>query len=114
MLTIKKLESFGANTGEGLARCFNKEDFYLRLVAMGLDDGNFDRLSRAVEDGDARAAFEACHALKGSMGNLALTPIYEPVCTLTERLRNAAEVGDVGALVGQIMDAVANLRKLAE
>lgn len=114
MLTIEKLKGYGANVDEGLTRCFNNEDFYLRLVGMSLEDKNFDRLARAVADADAKEAFEACHALKGSTGNLALTPIYDPVCALTEQLRGASELGDVSALYGQIMDAAAELKKLAE
>lgn len=114
MLSIEVLKAYGANTDEGLARCFNNESFYLKLVGMGLDDPNFDRLTKGVEAGSAVEVFEACHALKGSMGNLALTPIYEPVCALTEQLRGATELGDVSALYNQIMDAAAGLRKLAE
>ncbi len=114
MLTIEKLNEYGANTAEGLARCFNNEAFYLKLVRMGMTDPGFDRLRDAVESGDAAKAFEACHALKGAMGNLALTPIYEPACALTEQLRGAREMGDVSAQYGRIMDAVARLRALAE
>lgn len=114
MLTVEMLKNYGANTEEGLTRCFNNEAFYLRLVGMGLADPNFDRLTKAVESGNAVEAFEASHALKGSLGNLALTPIYEPVCALTEQLRGATELGDVSALYNRIMDATAELRKLAE
>lgn len=114
MLSIEKLREYGANTDEGLARCFNNESFYLDLVRMGLDDRSFDRLAKGVEAGSAEEVFEACHELKGLMGNLALTPIYEPVCTLTELTRGATELGDVTALYNQIMDAAAGLRKLAE
>ena len=114
MLTIDSLKEYGANTAEGLNRCFNNEAFYLRLVGMGMADANFDKLTKAVEAGDAKEAFEACHALKGSMGNLALTPIYEPVSALTEKLRGADALGDVSELYQRIMDAAAQLKKLAE
>lgn len=114
MLTIDSLKQCGVNTAEGLSRCFNNEAFYLRLVGMGLADANFDKLSRAVENGDVKAAFEACHALKGSMGNLSLTPIYDPVCALTEKLRGADALGDVTEPCQQIMNALARLRALAE
>ena len=114
MLTIDSLKEYGANTAEGLNRCFNNEAFYLRLVGMGLADNNFDKLTKAVEAGDAKEAFEACHALKGSMGNLSLTPIYEPVSTLTEQLRGASELGDVSELYNRIISAVTALRKLAQ
>lgn len=103
-MTLEALNAYGANTGEGLARCMNNEPFYLRMVAMALADGNFDALKTALEAGDSRAAFEAAHALKGSIGNVALTPIYEPVCALTELLRGKDAPVDGGdALLEQIL-----------
>lgn len=114
MLTVEKLKEFGADTADGLRRCVNKEDFYLRMVDMVLRDRNFDRLAMAVASKDAKEAFEACHALKGVTGNVALTPIYEPVCALTEQLRGATELGDISALYNQIMDAFAALKQMAE
>ena len=48
MLTIDVLKEYGANTEEGLGRCFNNVDFYLRLVGMALDDPNFQNLKTAM------------------------------------------------------------------
>jgi len=91
MLTVDALKEFGANTDEGLGRCLNNEQFYLRLVKMSLEDGSFEKLAAALECGDTKGAFEAAHALKGVMGNLALTPIYTPASELTELLRSGME-----------------------
>ena len=105
-MTLDALRAFGANTAEGLGRCLNDEPFYLELVAMALADGNFDALKAAMDAGDARAAFMAAHALKGSVGNVALTPLYEPICALTELLRgkdSPVEGGD--QLLEQILTA---------
>ena len=103
-MTLESLKAYGANTEEGLARCLNNEAFYLRMVNLALADKNFDGLKRAMDAGDARAAFEAAHALKGSIGNVALTPVYQPVCALTELLRGADALQDGGeALLNEIM-----------
>ena len=112
MLTIEALKAYGANTAEGLGRCFNKEDFYLKLVKMELADPNFDRLKAAIAAQDANAAFEAAHALKGAVGNLALTPIYEPVCALTEKLRAQSAWVDLGDLPDQLFAALERARAL--
>ena len=56
-------------------------------AGMGLADANFGKLREAMAAGDAKAAFEAAHALKGAIGNLSLTPLYNPISELTERLR---------------------------
>ena len=112
MLTVDALKDYGANTQEGLGRCFNNEAFYLRLVGMGLAEKNFDALRSALDAGDAKAAFEAAHALKGSIGNLALTPIYEPVSQLTELLRGQSGPVDAGDLPDQIFSALDKARSL--
>ena len=102
MLTIDALRRLGANTEEGLGRCLNNEAFYLRLVNMSLHDAGFDKLAAAVESGDRKAAFEAAHALKGSLGNLALTPIYTPVAELTDLLRGGQDA-DYKAMLETIL-----------
>ena len=105
-MTLDALREFGANTAEGMERCLNDESFYLEMVAMALGDASFEKLKSAMDAGDVRGAFAAAHSLKGSVGNLALTPIYEPVCALTELLRGAdAPVEGADTLAEQIMAA---------
>jgi HPt (histidine-containing phosphotransfer) domain-containing protein len=89
MLTIDSLKAYGANVEEGLGRCMNMEPFYLKVVGMVKDDvdGSFARLKSAMAARDAVKTFEAAHALKGSTGNVALTPIFKPVCTLSDLLK---------------------------
>jgi HPt (histidine-containing phosphotransfer) domain-containing protein len=106
MMTLDTLKLYGANTAEGMGRCLNNESFYLKMVAMALADKNFDKLKEAVDAGDIHAAFEAAHALKGSIGNVALTPIFEPICALTELLRGQdALVAGADTLTEAIMAA---------
>ena len=104
-MTIDSLNAFGANTAEGLTRCMNNEAFYLRMVGMVLADKNFDKLKDAIESGDARSAFEASHALKGTTGNVSLTPLYGPVCTLTDLLRGSETIpAEAAVLAGEILE----------
>ncbi|MCR5626357.1 MAG: Hpt domain-containing protein [Lachnospiraceae bacterium] len=86
-MTIDQLKEFGADTAEGLNRCMNNEAFYLKMVGMGLADKRFDELKTALESKDYDEAFEIVHALKGVLGNLALTPLYDLICDMTEDLR---------------------------
>ena len=91
MLTVDKLRQFGANVDEGLQRCMNNEAFYLRMVSLFLQDKSFDALKANIEKGDLDEAFKASHALKGVLGNLALTSLYEIICETTELLRNKTQ-----------------------
>lgn len=110
-MTIDRLTAYGAKTKEGLQRCMNNESFYLRMVKMIPGDSNFQKLFDAIDAGDLTAAFEAAHALKGSTGNLAMTPIYTPVCEITELLRARTQT-DYSALIGQIRKSYDELRDI--
>lgn len=92
MITIDKLNDFGVNTAEGMARCCNNEGFYLRLVGMIPGEKNFDGLKTALEANDLDAAFAAAHALKGVLGNLSLTPLYDKCDEITELLRERTQM----------------------
>lgn len=100
-MTIDDLTAFGANVNEGLQRCLNKEDFYLRMVKKVPGDANFQKLFDAMEAGDLATAFEAAHAIKGATGNLSLTPIFAPTAEMTELLRARTQT-DYSALLTAI------------
>ena len=111
MISIETLQAFGANTAEGVARCVGNEAFYLRMVNMAVADGNYERLAAALGAGDLDAAFEAAHALKGVLANLALTPILEPVKEITELLRARTDT-DYTALLETILEKQRELAAL--
>lgn len=110
MLTIESLQALGANTEEGLGRCMGNEALYLRLVNMAAGDKNFDILENAMETRDRESAFEAAHALKGVLGNLSLTPLFESASALTELLRNVEEIPAESAPL--LLSLKENLEKL--
>ncbi len=103
MLTIEKLNEFGVDTKEGLTRCMNNQKFYFRMISMGLSNDSFEKLGKALEEGNLDEAFESAHALKGVLGNLALTPIYNPLSEMTEMLR-AKKTADYTAMYEPIME----------
>ena len=102
-MTIDKLREYGADVEDGLARCMNNEEFYLRMINLGLSDERFEALGVALRESDKDKAFEMAHALKGVVGNLALTPIYQPISELTELLRHKEE-GDYHGLYSKMME----------
>ena len=103
MITLEELRALGADVETGLSRCMGKEDLYLKLISMGLGDAKFEELGAVLEAGDLSKAFEICHALKGVIGNLAITPLYEILSTMTEKLR-AREEADYQAMYSNIIE----------
>ena len=113
MLTIDALKEFGANTEEGMGRCFGNEEFYLKLVKTVPGEPNFGQLEAAIESGDLKKAFEHAHALKGVLANLSLTPISEPASEITEHLR-AEEMIDYKPLLDEIIAKRDELKAICE
>ena len=111
MLTIDKLKELGADTENGIIRCANDEGFYLKMVNMSLQDANFDKLGESIEKGDLAAAFECAHALKGVMGNVGLTNLYEPIAEMTEELRERNDI-DYSPALAVISSELAKLRAM--
>ena len=103
MITIESLRGFGANIDAGLERCLNKEDFYLKMVNLALVDQRFADLEPALSQKDYDKAFEICHAIKGTTGNVSLDPLYNAICEMTELLRAKTDT-DYSALYKRILD----------
>lgn len=68
MLTIDGLREFGADVDEGLKRCVNNEEFYLRMVKKAIDDPTIEELFSSIEGKDLDTAFEKGPCIKGCMG----------------------------------------------
>lgn len=87
MLTVESLRAFGADVEDGLKRCMNNDSFYLKMVEKAVSGLQTEDLRAALASGDLDKAFELCHAIKGVLANLSLTPVLEPVSKMTELLR---------------------------
>ena len=113
MITLEALKDFGADTEKGLAMCMGNEALYLRLVGSVPGESRFDDLAKALEAGDYDAAFDAAHALKGVLGNLSLTPLFDKASEITELLRSRTDM-DYSSLLAQLTDSKEKLAKLCE
>ena len=103
MITLDKLNQFGANTKEGLDRCMNNEAFYLRLVDKAINDDSFIKLKDELENKNYDEAFKIAHSLKGVLGNLSLTPLYDLAIEITENLRISKEI-DYFELINKLLN----------
>ena len=112
-LTVEKLKEFGANAEAGLERCMNNEKFYISLVEKVLDDDSVEQLEEAINAGELDKAFTIAHTLKGSLGNLSLTPLYDAAVELTELLRKRTDT-DYTPYIEKIKSLRKQLKDLSE
>lgn len=92
MLTIEKLNNYGANTIDGIKRCASNKDLYLRLVKTVPSNDGFNLLYDSIKNNDLDKAFSYAHGLKGILANLSLDPILKPIIDITELLRNKEKI----------------------
>jgi HPt (histidine-containing phosphotransfer) domain-containing protein len=111
VFTKEGLKNLGANVDEGICRCMNNEEFYLKMAEMAINDSSFEQLDELVRKGDLDAGFEKAHALKGVLNNVSLTSLAEPIMELTEHLRARTEM-DYSDLLDRIAEKLKEYRAL--
>ena len=92
------LEAYGVDYEMTMDRFMGNEALYMRLLDMLFQDSNLQKLGDALQAHDAAAAFEAAHTLKGVVGNMGLTPLYQAVCEIVEPLRKREQREDYPAM----------------
>lgn len=109
-MTLEVLKAKGCNVDEGMARCMNNEEFYLKMIDMFFaDETKFDALGKALDENNMDDAFEQAHALKGVCANLALTPLEKKLSDITELLR-AKESASYGEMYKDIIECFGELK----
>lgn len=92
MNLLDELRALNVDVDDGLKRIMGNEKLYTRLL------GSFVKMARTngvcIEEGsdDYTEAIEKAHALKGTAGNLSLTPIYEGYTEILNLLRGGQPV----------------------
>ena len=91
-------EVYGADYNSTMARFMGKEAMYLKFLDMLFKDDNLEKLGTALEQQDYEEAFSAAHTLKGVVGNMGLTPLFNAVCAIVESLRKREVPEDYNVL----------------
>ena len=78
----------GADVETTLKRFMGNDAIYQKFLGKFPTDPNYANLGANMETGAFEEAYKCAHALKGVVGNLGLTPIYDSVSALVEELRN--------------------------
>ena len=100
----KLLQDGGIDVQSLLERCMGSETLLTRLLKKFPTDASYARLSTAMEQGDAAAALEASHTLKGVCGNLSLVTLFALLDRQVQALR-AGDTAGAQALMPNITQA---------
>ncbi len=84
---LDELRTLGVDVDDGLKRLMGNEKLYRRLL------GSFVKMIRTqavhpdFDENDYKEAIEKAHSIKGTAGNLSLTPIYKSYSEVLNLLR---------------------------
>lgn len=92
------LEATGIRPESALERFMGNEGIYQKFAWKFLDDRNYGALLKAVEEGDAKAAFTAAHTLKGLCGNLS----FDRLCGCASEVVEPLRAGDFETAKGKL------------
>lgn len=87
MNTILSLQESGVDTEGALRRFSGNSILYERFLKKFLSDSTFGDLTKAFETGDAQAAMDAAHTLKGLTANLGFTKLFTITSEMVDFLR---------------------------
>lgn len=87
MLDLKELEKYGCDIKGSLERVLGDKELYFFCLNEFIKDKGFQNLGKLIEENKVEEAFGESHTLKGVAGNLGVTPIYETLTFIVEKLR---------------------------
>ncbi|MEG1528557.1 MAG: Hpt domain-containing protein [Clostridia bacterium] len=99
---FEKLKIYGADIEGIMGRFVNDVELYHACLITYVTDQAFVKLGEALRSKNYDSAFEYAHALKGTTGNMGLTPLYDITCALVEDLRKN-QYANVLRYYGQIL-----------
>lgn len=85
MATI--LQEMGCEMEETMERFMDDQEFYVECFQKFIEHNELETLGATIDSGDIEESFTRAHTLKGTLGNLGLTPIYDQMVVIVEFLR---------------------------
>lgn len=87
MSILKELNDYGCDIKGALDRVLGDEELYIICLEKFVADEGFDKLGKYIEEKKIEMAFNESHTLKGVSGNLGVTPLYNLLTVIVEKLR---------------------------
>lgn len=88
MSFLEELKDLGVDIDGGLKRLNGNEKLYTRLFGSFLKTLNTNEISLDFDCTEYQDVIEKAHTIKGTAGNLSITPLYESYTEILGLLRN--------------------------
>lgn len=85
---FEELKELGVDVDGGLARINGNEKLYTRLLNTYVKTIKGQSVPADFASGDLEEVKEKAHAIKGTSGNLSITPVYEAYTEIMNLLRS--------------------------
>ncbi len=87
MTLLEELKDLGVDIEGGLKRLGGNEQLYTRLMGSFLKTIEANTVKPDFDAADCKEAIEKAHTIKGTAGNLSITPLYEAYTEILGLLR---------------------------
>ena len=88
MTLLEELKDLGVDIEGGLKRLRGNEKLYTRLMGSFLKTIDANTVSPDFDAADCTEVIEKVHTIKGTAGNLSITPLYEAYTEILGLLRS--------------------------
>lgn len=102
MSVLEELKELGVDIEDGLKRLNKNEALYKRLLGTFVKTMKTKVISPDFDANNCIEAIEIAHAIKGTAGNLSITPVYEAYSEIVNLLR-AGQLEEARALLVKII-----------
>lgn len=84
---FEELKALGVNIDEGLKRLNGNEKLYTRLLGSFIKSVRENAVAVDFDDNDLTVIIDKTHAIKGTSGNMSITPVYKAYTEIVDLLR---------------------------
>lgn len=102
MNLLDELKALGVDVDDGLKRLMGNEKLYKRLLGSFVKMIRTQAVDPDFDENDCTEAIEKAHSIKGTAGNLSLTPIYESYSEILNLLRSG-QPGQAKAVLAKVL-----------
>lgn len=88
MTLLDELRALGVDVDDGLKRVMGNEKLYTKLLGSFVKMMKSHVVETDFDAADCTETIEKTHAIKGTAGNLSITPLYESYSEILGMLRN--------------------------